>query len=696
MIFVASILAGAGLVLGTAYALGRAIAPRRFLPAPLRFAVGAAVESLLVFLLLCLGLARIPAFLAAGAAAAAAATLRGRRQTAKPGEPADRITRALFAAVCAAYGLLYFVNALAPEISPDGVSYHLGLVAEYVRRGGFPRRAGFFEMLPQGLEMLFVPAFAVGGHSAARLVHLAFLAATVPLLLEVARRLGMSARAGYVAAVFYACTPVVGVSGTAAYNDAALVFFTLACFDALLLKQAALAGLAAGFCFAIKPTGGLVAAAALLALRRPRAMAAFLAGAVIMAGPWVARNAWLAGNPAAPMFNRWFSNPYFHESMDARLEAALRGVYATSSWGDAVHQLAVGGGLQGIFGPLLFLLPLGLPALRRRCGRACLGFGAAVALAWFVNAGARFLMPALPFFALALAMTLPRPAAWASMAAQAVLCWPAVIAAYEPGPVWRLDEIPWRAAFRLEAEEQYLTRKLPDYPLARALDHAAQPGERVFSLMPVAKAYTTREVLIHWHSAEGDVLADALAQAANPRLFYSHRASWPARTATGVRVSQPGLPGAAWSVSEVSVRPAAKWARYSARPRTWEAWLAFDGNAATRWSPWAPNLRDMRVEAGFAAPQTVEEVEVLSASASRVLLELQDQDGRWSALPPPQIRVVHPEGLPRAATRALRAAGYSYLLLPADSPPGRALPGHETEWGLEPAAVGNARLFRIR
>ena len=74
--------------------------------------------------------------------------------------------------------LLYVVHALAPEIQPDAVTYHLGLVKEWNREGGFTPRVGFFEMLPQGLEMLFSMAFAFGGHSAAKLVHLAFVAAT--------------------------------------------------------------------------------------------------------------------------------------------------------------------------------------------------------------------------------------------------------------------------------------------------------------------------------------------------------------------------------------------------------------------------------------------------------------------------------------------------------------------------------------
>ena len=146
------------------------------------------------------------------------------------------------------------------------VAYHLGLTSEYVRLGGFPRRVGFYEMLPQGFEMLFVPAFAFGRHSAARLVHCAFLLATVPLMLRIGRRLGLPEGAALTAAVLYFCAPMAGITGTSAYTDAGGVFFTLATFYVLLVwrdtrdvRYLAVAGITAGFCYAIKFPGGLVA-----------------------------------------------------------------------------------------------------------------------------------------------------------------------------------------------------------------------------------------------------------------------------------------------------------------------------------------------------------------------------------------------------------------------------------------------------
>ena len=75
------------------------------------------------------------------------------------------------------------------------------------------------------------------------------------------------------AAGIYFCTPVTGISGTCAYNDAALVFFVLIVFYLLLVwheqgddRYLLPAGIAAGFCYAIKFTGILILPLAILAV----------------------------------------------------------------------------------------------------------------------------------------------------------------------------------------------------------------------------------------------------------------------------------------------------------------------------------------------------------------------------------------------------------------------------------------------
>src|SRR5689334_10605309 len=197
--------------LAVAYSLGKLCFRRA--PDVIALGAGAVIESLLIFALLAADMARPPAFLALAVGGLLPLVwLRPRPRAPRP--------RGALLILFAVYAFLYFVHALAPEIQPDGVSYHLGLVSEYARLGGFPDRVGFFEMLPQGMEMLFLFAFAIGKHSAAKLVHLGFLLATVPLMLELGRRMQVSDRLSAAAAAFCFCAPVVGITGTSTYNDA--------------------------------------------------------------------------------------------------------------------------------------------------------------------------------------------------------------------------------------------------------------------------------------------------------------------------------------------------------------------------------------------------------------------------------------------------------------------------------------------
>src|ERR1017187_10544004 len=157
------------------------------------------------------------------------------------------------------------------------------------------------------MEMLFTVAFSFGRHAAAKLVEFVFFLATLPLIFRVGRRLGASDLACLVAAVFYFCAPVAGITGSSSYNDAAGVFFALAAFYLLLLAEPRYllpAGVLAGFCYAIKLPGLIVAA-----------------GTALMMAPWVVRAAVLTGNPFAPLMNRLFPNPYFHIATEQELAA---------------------------------------------------------------------------------------------------------------------------------------------------------------------------------------------------------------------------------------------------------------------------------------------------------------------------------------------------------------------------------------
>ncbi|HWQ53761.1 MAG TPA: glycosyltransferase family 39 protein [Bryobacteraceae bacterium] len=714
---VLSILFGAAFAVATAYSLGTLLLRKLPVPRPIVLAVGGAALSVIVFLTLLAGIAGPVAFAIIGGVSIAAALRTCRLPVEKSPTPVPRLLYPVFAA----YGILYFVHGMAPEIQADAVGYHLGLVAEYLRTGSFPGRVGFYEMVPQGMEMLFLFAFAFGKHSAAKLVHLAFLFATVPLIAHTGKRLGIPGAAPLGAALIYLSAPVVGVTGASAYNDPALVFYALATLYLLLAwqqegKQGYLltAGVAAGFCYAVKFPGIVVLPAAglavLLVSRRARPVVAFSAAGLAMLAPWMLRNAVVAGNPVAPLFNAWFPNPYFHAAMDRTLAVTLAS-WGGVQWWRTPWELAIGGRLQGILGPVVLAMPLALLALRRRAGRILWLAAAVAALPWFWNMGTRFLLPAVPFMALALAMSLPRMLLWALVAVQVVACWPTFLREYAPRESWYLRGFPVRAALRLQPEADYVAYRLPEYQVARLVQEATGPKDRIFSLVPLAKAYLERETLEYWHSAEADQLLDAMRNAGlyvhDP--FYDVQAEWPAQPLRGVRfrltVAHPGE----WCVHEVRLQlgedriwTSPQWT-LRASPYPADIGAAFDGNMATRWRTWGPMRPGMFVEAVFNRPQVLSGVKLASHTPVYqvpMVFEGLAADGKWQVLGQPQAVLRPREDYRWAAAQAVRHAGYHYILAPTGpdgaGPLGNAIAADPPSWGMRVVAqIGSMYLFRV-
>lgn len=684
MLELGSVFFGALFTLGSAYAAGRLALGTLRVPRTIVFATGSALLSLLVFLLLLAGAANRLAFSVLGSALILLWCFCRRKLAQEPpgayGEP-----RALwvFAPILTGYGVFYLVNAMAPEVQPDAITYHLGLAAGYLR-GAFNRQVGFYQLLPQGLEMLFAFAFAFGRHSAAKLVHFAFLAATFPMMLAVGRRLGLSYTTSAAAAAFYLISPVVGITGTSAYNDAALVFFLLAAFymvwawkqegdDRLLL----VAGLLAGFCYAVKMTGlvaFLMAALFVLSQRRWKASLYLVAGAALMIGPWMLRSALLTGNPVAPFFNRLFPNPYFHIATENKLLNSLRTYEGFTLVGAPLELTVRGRLLQGLLGPLFLLAPAGLLALRRPSARVAGVIAIVMAAPWVLNAGTRFLMPSLPWVALLLAMALPKPLAFSCVLLHAVTCLPPVAGRYaEPG-AWRLQGFPWRAALRLESGKDYLRRSLPEYRLAELVQKHTYPKARILDLAGAPSAYISRELIGTWQSALGDRLSEALAAAA-----YQERGEvrvlpvvWPEQSLDALRIRRLDGPPGRWMIQEVALKRGSETVRNSSRwslrawPNVWEAALAFDGNIVSGWDTWEPAKPGMYLEVDFGPPPVLTGAELICfrpADDTRLEFLGRGPDGAWRRLGLSALVRPYPEvSLRKAAVRLIRRERIRYIL----------------------------------
>src|SRR5215471_3334584 len=174
----------------------------------LRFVVGSAILSLIIFTACAAGIAHWWAFLSIGIGAIGSAGLVRNGLTSGPRPKAGPLLpyRQILIAVFGIYFLLYLSHAMAPEASPDGAGYHLSLVARYLEAHGFVRITdNFYAAFPAAIEMLFLHAFAFGRHSAAALVHLTFLIALTWQIYVYAPR------AGFAAALLVFASPVVGM-----------------------------------------------------------------------------------------------------------------------------------------------------------------------------------------------------------------------------------------------------------------------------------------------------------------------------------------------------------------------------------------------------------------------------------------------------------------------------------------------------
>ncbi len=723
MLDLARIFFGTLFTFASAYAIGRVILPTLPLPREVRLAIGSACLSMAVFALMAMQMASPMAFGAVAAAALGASALVRRVACESVPRCEDRSLRICALVIFAVYGVFYGVHALAPEIQPDAVTYHLGLVAEAMRDGGFSERVGFYEVIPQGAEMLFAFAFAFGKHSAAKLVHLGFLIASVPLMLSLGRRLGLGGGVSLYAAILYFCAPVVGISGTSAYNDAMLVFFVLAATDALLAwKQTGdsrylwPAGIAAGFCYAVKMPGALVCVLAVLftVSVRPkwRPVAIVAAGCAAFSLPWLWHAWWLTGNPIAPLANRYFPNPYFSALIYERLSAWWQHYEVLSPF-SYVKELTISGrALQGHFGPVLLLAPLGLLALRKPAGRFLWLAALALGAPWYFNVGARFLMPAAPFVMLALAASLPR-VAWPAVLAVHALCGlPPVMRLYSDRDAWCLRGLPWKAALRIEPESEYLKNLNFTFHAAWMVDQYVKPGEVVLDLHGLPSAYSRYVALNNWQHPLGETLTDGLRIAGMQNAaIIDLDSEWSETPLSALRFRLGATGDQAWKILEAELRGGGSTVRISrdcllsADSNPWGVVRLFDRDLTTAWTSFEAARPGMYIEVCFPKPVAISAARltcVYTGLEPKVEVEGESVDGIWRTLSnKPLMGRRAAQELRLNATRRIKRAGIRWIMAPSDQSGlgalGRLMTTDPDAWGLvEQDVMGDYHLLKIK
>jgi hypothetical protein len=143
--------------------------------------------------------------------------------------------------------------------------------------------------------------------------------------------------------------------------------------------------------------------------------------------------------------------------------------------------------------------------LRLPQGRQLLLAAAVFSIPAVLNHGARFLISALPFLALAIGLAMRNsPGVMPVLAAfHGLLALPVVMPTYCADWAWRIRETPWRVALGRAPEDLYLNHYLPDYWLKAALEQHVSKSEKIFSLSGLPEAYIDRRIVVSYESAEG-------------------------------------------------------------------------------------------------------------------------------------------------------------------------------------------------
>ena len=730
---VAYILFGAAFTLAIAIALGSLllrrlrIALHREEAAVVAFLCGAALLSLATFLLCVVQLAYKGVFLAGGIAVIVWAWRTREKTAARPSLPAPlRAWNLLFLAIVAGFFVLYFFNALAPEVSPDGSGYHLANVARIWKHHGFVWDFhSMYSYFPQGTEMLFLVAFVFGHGSAAALVHLAFLLSLAWAIACYGRRFGFP-KAGLFAAVLVFASPVAGKAGSSAYNDLAVaaivfvLFYLLQVWDEDQAPELLIPiGLLAGFAYATKyPAAVALPFAAGYLWWRGRkksrswqAIGIFAVAAAVMVVPWILRNWIWLGDPFSPLLNRWFPNPYYHVGMEQAYLADVRHYEGLEHWWQIPWRHMVSGELVGgVIGPIFFLAPLALLALRHSAGRRLLLAGLIFGLPALANAQTRFLLPALPFVSLALGQALAKPRALlpALAVAHAVAGVPVVVGLYSNGYNWRVESLPVAAALRIVPEPVFLAEHIADYPLKYTLERKTPPDAKFFTWSVEESAYINRNLSPSYESALGNLGKELVSVPliADQQPSVRARFRFDPVTVRRLRVVNTASASGYWTIAELRIYsqgrevPRAREWKLTAEPNPWEVGLAFDRNYASRWSSWQAMRPGMFVAIDFQKAETVDEIvcEVAPHQKAQVQVEVVSDNGQWMPVNATLERstVAMPADLRREAVGSLKAHGITHLVLRETDLPTADIRNVPASWGLEEVGqVGPLRIYRV-
>ena len=509
----------------------------RALECATRALVGAGVWSIVWF---CLGVAhlyRAPVALAVTIAGIVLGVISARRAlTNVPAPVVGRIPRTSIALIVLVQAL-GLVAALAPPTAKDTLLYPLALPKTYIAAGALVDTPyNIASYYPLGVEMHDVWAMLLGGLGGPRTAETAAgatLFAFAPLLALVtygwAREQGADPAWASLAALSVAAIPSAYDVAASGYVDLALTAYTALAVRGVGRWWTTLDGawlrpvvFAVGAALSIKlTTVVLVLALALVILVRALGMSraadasapagttparlvvvgfSALALGALLAAPWYARTWTRTGNPVFPFFLSLLGGRAPGWDLErSQLYEGMFSVYGNAvtpldfllspvrlSLAAQLHEPAYYDGVLGVV--FLFAVPFILWALATRRLKPEIGLALLVSSTLFVfwlfsSQQLRYLLPAVPALAVALAVTGESAAAALGAGLDRALWWVTLCVAAAGVPVtiaWFAALSPLGVVLGGEPAARYLARRLDYYPYYEVVNRELPPTARVW------------------------------------------------------------------------------------------------------------------------------------------------------------------------------------------------------------------------
>jgi len=454
----------------------------------------------------------------------------------------------LLLSALAVMGVSCFFMSLGPEGGWDAVFYHVRLPKLY----SMAHKVSFISSIfpanyPQGVEMLYLLGWMGGGEGAAKLVNFSFWLLSGGAVWRLSRHLGAGIP---LRALALALTmPISGALASEGYIDLGLTFFELTAVAEVLRGRAGTAGFLLGCAMATKYTG-IFALVAALAAGGTLGMGAGKLGAMgvcslIPLAPWLFKNAWFTGDPAAPFLSGFLGRL---DWVDGISQEPLRTVHGLmpATVGGAMFAVLTGlwrflnNNVFGVYSPFVIgILPVLALRSHNQVERTLKVYGLVFTLLVLVLApDGRYWQPA------AFALCVPMAASWTRIAGErmylrVIIGMFASVSAlsgalYHPGEMNRSLPGTYSTALGLNTKESfYAVHRAPDgYWRAVSFINSAVPrGESVAVVSDVQAYLIDRRALFDSDAQDSRRWLDNLALVCrSPRDWDRAFRKWKCRT----------------------------------------------------------------------------------------------------------------------------------------------------------------------